>query len=385
MTTAGLMWANLWRRKTRTIVTVLSIFVAFLLFTVLSATRQAFVGGVDLIGNERLLTIHKSGLIFSLPIAYRNRIKAVDGVDSVSIGVWMQGYYQETRNFTPLIAVDDDAYYPMYREIVVPPDQLEAWKSERTGAIIGKTVAERRGWKVGDTIPMRSGIYSKENGDNTWDLKISGIYDVTNKAFDTETVTIHYEYWNEGTNFGKDTSGWFITKLKDPSQAARVAKDIDTLFANSPRETKTTSEKAFAESFTSQVGDVGAIVTYVVSAVLLSMLIVTASTMGQAVNERTAELAVLKAIGFNARHVLLLVLGESLLLTLFGATLGLGVGYLICRGLAGQLAQYMPAFWLTSEALLIGVALAMTLGLLSGIWPAVRAMRMRMVDALREA
>ena len=373
MTTAGLMWANLWRRKTRTIVTVLS------------ATRQAFVGGVDLIGNERLLTIHKSGLIFNLPIAYRNRIRNVDGVDSVSIGVWMQGYYQETKNFTPLIAVDDDAYYPMYREIVVPPDQLEAWKSERTGAIIGKTVAERRGWKVGDTIPMRSGIYSKENGDNTWDLKISGIYDVTNKAFDTETVTIHYEYWNESTNFGKDSSGWFITKLKDPSQAARVAKDIDTLFANSPRETKTTSEKAFAESFTSQVGDVGAIVTYVVSAVLLSMLIVTASTMGQAVHERTAELAVLKAIGFNARHVLLLVLGESLLLTLFGAALGLGVGFLICRGLAGQLAQYMPAFWLTSEALLIGIGLALTLGLLSGIWPAVRAMRMRMVDALREA
>ena len=385
MTTAGLMWANLWRRKTRTVVTVLSIFVAFVLFTVLAATRQAFVGGVDLIGNERLLTIHKSGLIFNLPIAYRNRIRNVDGVDSVSIGVWMQGYYQETKNFTPLIAVDDDAYYPMYREIVVPPDQLEAWKSERTGAIIGKTVAARRGWKVGDTIPMRSGIYSKENGDNTWDLKISGIYDVTNKAFDTETVTIHYEYWNESTNFGKDSSGWFITKLKDPSQAARVAKDIDTLFANSPRETKTTSEKAFAESFTSQVGDVGAIVTYVVSAVLLSMLIVTASTMGQAVHERTAELAVLKAIGFNARHVLLLVLGESLLLTLFGAALGLGVGFLICRGLAGQLAQYMPAFWLTSEALLIGIGLALTLGLLSGIWPAVRAMRMRMVDALREA
>jgi putative ABC transport system permease protein len=385
MTTAGLIWANLWRSKTRTIVTVLSIFVAFVLFAVLAATRQAFVGGVDLIGNERLLTIHKSGLIFNLPIAYRSRIRNVEGVDSVSIGVWMQGYFQEPKNFTPLIAVDDDAYYPMYREIVVPPDQMAAWKAERSGAIIGKTVAARRGWKVGDTVPMRSGIYRKASGDNTWDLKISGIYDVTNKAFDTETVTVHYEYLNESMTFGKDTVGWFITKLKDPSQAARVARDIDTLFANSPRETKTTSEKAFAESFTSQVGDVGAIVTYVVSAVLLSMLIVTASTMGQAVHERTAELAVLKAIGFNARQVLFLVLGESLLLTLFGAALGLGIGFVVCRGMAGKLAQYMPAFWLTSEALLLGVALAITLGLLAGIWPAVRAMRMRMVDALREA
>ncbi|MBI1731252.1 MAG: FtsX-like permease family protein [Gammaproteobacteria bacterium] len=385
MTTSGLMWANLWRRKTRTVVTLLSIFVAFVLFAVLAATRQAFVGGVDLIGNERLLTIHKSGLIFALPISYRNRIASLDGVVSVSIGVWMQGYFQEPKNFTPLIAVDNDAYFQMYREIAVPPEQMAVWQKERTGAIIGKSVAARRGWKVGDTVPLRSGIYRRESGDNTWELKISGIYDVTNKAFDTESVMVHFDYLDEARTFGRDTVGWLIVKLKDPSQAARVAKDIDALFANSPRETKTTSEKAFAESFTSQVGDVGAIVTYVVSAVLLSMLIVIASTMGQAVHERTAELAVLKAIGFSARNVLFLVLGESLLLTMFGAALGLGLGYTVCRTLAGQLTQYMPAFWFTTEALLIGIALALSLGLLAGAWPAARAMRMRMVDALREA
>lgn len=385
MTTAGLMWANLWRRRTRTVVTVASIFVAFILFAVLAATRQAFVGGVDLIGNERLLTIHKSGLIFSLPIAYRNRIQSVDGVHSVSVGVWMQGYYQEPKNFVPLIAVDDDAYFPMYREIVVPPEQLAAWQSERIGAIAGKTVAARRGWKVGDTVPLRSGIWTREGGDNTWEVKISGIYDVTNKAFDTESVMVHYDYLDEARTFERDTAGWYIIKLHDPAEAARVAKDIDTLFANSPRETKTTSEKAFAESFTSQVGDVGAIVTYVVSAVLLSMLIVTASTMGQAVQERTAELAVLKALGFSARRVLFLVLGESLLLTLFGAALGLGLGFLVCRALATKLTQFMPAFWFTTEALAAGLAIAVALGLAAGFWPAVRAMRMRMVDALREA
>lgn len=384
MTTAGLMWANLWRRKTRTVVTVASIFVAFILFAVLAATRQAFVGGVDLIGNERLLTIHKSGLIFSLPIAYQNRILSVDGVHSVSVGVWMQGYYQEPKNFVPLIAVDD-VYFPMYREIVLPPEQLANWQSERTGAIVGKTVAARRGWKVGDTVPLRSGIWSRENGDNTWELKISGIYDVSNKAFDTESVLVHYDYLDEARTIERDSAGWFIIKLDDPARAAEVAKEIDTLFANSPRETKTTSEKAFAESFTSQVGDVGAIVTYVVSAVLLSMLIVTASTMGQAVQERTAELAVLKALGFSARRVLLLVLGESLLLTLFGAALGLGLGYFVCRALATKLTQFMPAFWFTNEALAAGVAMALALGLLAGLWPAVRAMRMRMVDALREA
>jgi putative ABC transport system permease protein len=385
MTGAGLMWANLWRRRTRTIVTLLSIFVAFILFAVLAATRQAFVGGIDLIGNERLLTIHKSGLIFSLPIAYRSRIRNVAGVHSVSVGVWMQGYYQEPKNFVPLIAVDDDAYFQMYREIVVPPEQLATWRSERTGAIVGRTVAARRGWKVGDTVPLRSGIWNRADGDNSWEVKVSGIYDVTNKAFDTESVMIHYDYVNEARTFERDTAGWYIIKLDDPSRAAQVARDVDALFANSPRETKTTSEKAFAESFASQVGDMGAIVTSIVSAVLLSMFIVTASTMGQAVQERTAELAVLKAIGFGARRVLLLVLGESLLLTLTGAVLGLGLGYLLCRVLATKLTQYMPAFWFTGEALAAGVAVAVVLGLMAGLWPALRAMRMRMVDALREA
>lgn len=385
MTTAGLMWANLWRRKTRTVFTLLSVFVAFLLFSTLAATRQAFVGGLDLIGNERLLTIHKSGLIFSMPIAYRSRIAGVNGVHSVSIGIWMQGYYQEPRNFVPLIAIDDDAYFQMYREIVIPADQFASWRSDRTGAIVGKTVAARRGWKVGDTVPLRSSIYRTENGGNTWDFRISAIYDVTNKAFDTESVLVHYDYINEKRTIQKDSVGWFVVKLNDPNEAARVAKDIDGMFANSPRETKTSSEKAFAESFTSQVGDIGQIVTYVVSAVLLSMLIVTASTMGQAVRERTAELAVLKAIGYSELRVLGLVLGESLLLTGFGAALGLSLGYLLCRGLAQQLTQFMPAFWLTGESLILGAGIAIALGVIAGIWPAWRAMRMRMVDALREA
>jgi putative ABC transport system permease protein len=238
---------------------------------------------------------------------------------------------------------------------------------------------------VGDTVPLRSSIYRTEDGGNTWDFSISAIYDVTNKAFDTESVLVHYDYINEKRTIQKDSVGWFVVKLDDPNEAARVAKDIDGMFANSPRETKTSSEKAFAESFTSQVGDVGSIVTYVVSAVLLSMLIVTASTMGQAVRERTAELAVLKAVGYSELRVMGLVLGESLLLTGFGAVLGLFFGYLLCRALAQQLTQFMPAFWLTGESLLLGVGIAIALGVISGVWPAWRAMRMRMVDALREA
>jgi putative ABC transport system permease protein len=378
-----LLWANLWRKKTRAIVTFASVFVAFLLFAVLAATRQAFVGGLDLIGNERLLTIHRSGLIFSLPIAYRNRIASLEGVHSVSIGIWMQGYFQEQRNFVPLIAIDDDAYFPMYREIVVPPEQLEAWKRDRQGAIIGKGIAARRDWKIGDTVPIRSGIYRNNDGTNTWETRISGIYDTTNKAFDTESMLIHYEYLNESRTFDRDQVGWFIVKLDDPNQAPQVAKAVDALFANSPRETKTSSEKAFAESFTGQLGNIGLIIQYVVSAVLFSLLLVTATTMAQAVRERTAELAVLKAIGFAEGRIVRMVIGESVLMVMFGALIGLGFGWLVCGAMAPALGQFMPAFQLLPRDVAFGATLALAMGVLSGVWPAWQAMRMRVVDALR--
>jgi putative ABC transport system permease protein len=380
----GLIWANLWRRKTRTVVTLLSVFTAFLLFSVLASTRQAFIGGLDLLGDERLVSIHRSGLIFSLPMAYQRRIAAVEGVEAVSWGVWLQGYWKEQRNFVPLIAVDRDIL-TMYPEIVVPPEQRERWLATRNGAIVGKTIAARNGWKVGDVVPIRSGIWVKTDGTNTWEYEVSAIYDVTSKVFDTESVWVHYEFFNEGRSYDRDTVGWYIIRLADTTRGGEVAKSIDTLFANSARETKSSAEKAFNEGFVGQFGNIGAIVTYVVSAVFFSMLLVTASTMAQAVRERTAELAVLKALGFSERMVFAMVLGEALAITLLGAVLGLGFGWWMCEGLAVSLSRFLPAFQLTGEAMLLGAAAATVLGLASGVWPAWRAMRMRVVDALREA
>jgi len=384
MSYAGLVWANLWRRRARTIVTLLSVFTAFLLFSLLASTRQAFVGGLDLIGDERLVSIHRSGLIFSLPMAYRQRIATVEGVEAVSWGVWLQGYWKEQRNFVGLIAVDD-GILGMYPEIVVPPEQAAAWLDTRDGAIVGKTIAARNGWKVGDVVPLRSGIWAKPDGSNTWEYKVSAIYDVSNKVFDTESVWVHYDYFNEGRSYERDTVGWWIIKLADPRQGGEVAKAIDTLFANSARETKSSAEKAFNEGFVGQFGNIAAIVTYVVSAVFFSMLLVTASTMAQSVRERTAELAVLKALGFSERSVFSMVMAEALAITLLGAALGLGFGWWMCEGLAVSLSRFLPAFQLTAEAMLIGASAATVLGLASGLWPAWRAMRMRVVDALREA
>jgi putative ABC transport system permease protein len=384
MTYAGLVWANLWRRRTRTVFTLLSVFAAFLLFAVMASTRQAFIGGLDLIGDERLVSIHRSGLIFSLPMAYKQRVQSVEGVAQVSWGVWLQGYWKEQRNFVPWIAVDE-GILEMYPEIVVPPEQRTRWLATRDGAIVGKTIAERNGWKVGDRVPLRSGIWAKADGSNTWDVEVSAIYDVTVKVFDTESVWSHYEYFDEGRGYEQDTVGWWIIKLADARQGAEVGKRIDALFANSARETKTSAEKAFNEGFVGQFGNIGAIVSYVVTAVFFSMLLVTASTMAQSVRERTAELAVLKALGFAERNVFGLVLAEALAITLLGALLGLGLGWWLCEGLALQLSRFLPAFQFTAEAMLLGAAAAVVLGVVSGLWPAWRAMRMRTVDALREA
>lgn len=379
-----LLWANLRRKPVRLVFTVLSVFVAFVLFGILGATREAFVGGVELVGNDRLITIHRVSLIQPLPLAYRNRIASIDGVSRVAYATWMEGYYQEPRNFTPLMAVDR-AYLDMYPEAVIPQEQREGWLRNRTGAIIGRTLAEQRGWAVGDRIPLQSSIFQREGGGNTWDMTVEGIYDSSSRAFDTTSVFIHYDYLDEGRTWGHGTVGWYLVGIADPDNAAVVAADVDAMFQNSPAETKTSTEKAFLQGFVSQIGSIGTIVIGIVSAVFFSMLLVTANTMAQSVRERTGELAVLKALGFSDAGVLLLVIGESVLVTLLGGIAGLAVAWIAAGALAaGPMALFLPAFFVTPEQFVLGVVLAISLGALAGLWPGVQALRLQVATALRK-
>lgn len=379
-----LIWANLRRKPLRLLFTVLSVLVAFLLFGLLAATREAFIGGVELVGNERLITMNKVSLIQPLPGAYENRIAALEGVAAVAHGDWLQGYYQEPANFVPAIAVDGD-YLPLYPEIVMPDDQRAAWRATRTAAVVGKTLALRFDWEVGDQVPIQSAIWENVNGGNTWEVDIAAIYDSTSRAIDTASMFIHYEYFNEGRTYGRDTVGWYLEKLSDPEQAPQVADAVDALFANSAAQTKTSTEKAWAQSFVAMFGDIGAIVTAISAAVFFSMLLVTANTMAQSVRERTGELAVMKAMGFSDRGVLGLVLGEAVLITLIGGGLGLFFAWLLSKALASQLAQFLPTFFLTGGALLVGLLCALGLGLVSGLWPGWQALRLRVATALRSA
>lgn len=377
-----LVWKNLWRRKVRTVFTLACIFIAFLLFGLLMTIRAAFNFGVEIAGNDRLILIHKVSLIQPLPEAYLERLRAVPGVEAATHNSWFGGIYQDPSNFFAQIAVEPEVYFGMYPEVRLPEDQMKAWLADRQGAVVGRSTAERFGWKIGDRVPIQATIwYPKSGTGDTWEFNIVGIYD-GDPGVDLTNFFFRYDYLNENRRDGEGLVGWYIVKIDDPSRAVEMAQRFDDMFANSSAETKTTTEKGFVEGFAKQIGDIGAIMIAILSAVLFTMLLVSANTMAQSVRERTSELAVMKTLGFSNSAVLAIVLGESLFIALLGGALGLGLAWLIVQG-GDPTNGLLPAFFLPGRDLVTGAWLMVVLGLLAGALPAAQAMRLRITDALR--
>lgn len=378
-----LVLANLRRRPLRTAFTLGSIVVAFLMFGVLGAMTRAFSAGAELAGADRLLVIHKVSLVQPLPESYRARIRRIDGVIRVSAATWFGGVYQDDRNQLPTFPVDDEVYLDIYPEYVIPADGRQRWLADRRGAIVGRPLAEEFGWKVGDTIPLRSNIWRQRDGSDTWELNVSALYDLPEAGGDPRNILMHYDYFEESRGFGKGLVSWYVVQVSDPAAAPRVAREIDAQFANSPFETETSTEKAFAQGFINQIGNIGAIMTYVVTAVFFTMLLVTANTMAQSVRERTPELGVLKTLGFSGGLVTALVLAESLLLTALGGAFGMAGAY-VTVGAAGSLVkQYLPVWEIPPGAWVEAALLVVGLGLAAGAVPAWQALRLPIVKALR--
>ncbi len=378
-----LIWCNLKRKKLRTSLTLLSIVVAFVLFGFLSAIQQALVGGVALAGADRLIVRDKVSIINFLPVSYEARMERIPGVDFATHQTWFGGIYQDPKNFFMQNPVEPEEFLKMHPEIILPPDQEKAWLATRTGAIVGRRTAERFHWKIGDKVPIRSTIWSQPDGNRTWTFDIVGIYDGKDKGTDTTPMFFRYDYFDEARQQGKGLVGWYTIRINDPSQAAEVAKRVDAEFENSPRETKTEPEGAFIQGWASQIGNIVFIVAAILSAVFFTILLVAGNTMAQAVRERTGELGVLKAIGFTNAQVVALVLAESCLLTVIGGTVGLALARAITPAVAEKLAGLLPMFFLPMRDLFIGLGLSIALGLVTGIFPALQAMRLRVADALR--
>ena len=380
-----LIWRNLLRRKIRTMLTIGSIFIAFLLFGILMAIRAAFSLGVEIAGADRLVTIHKVSLIQLLPRSYMERIRTMEGVKDVTHANWFGAYYREPSNFIANFAVEPEPWLRMYPEYQLPDDQRKTWVANRAGAIVGTVTAQKFGWKVGDRVPLISPIYRKPDG-SPWDFTIDGIYDSTLKGADRTQFFFHYDYVNE---VFRDTPianqvGWYVIRTADPATSDQLAKRVDGLFANSSAETKTATEKAFVSDFAKQVGDIGAIMVAIASIVMFFILFVAGNAMAQSIRERTSELAVLKTVGFRDGLILTLVLIESCVIAVLGGGLGLAVAWaLVAQG--DPTNGLLPAFYFPVRDLVLGALLVRMLGVGTGLLPAMQAQRLKIVNALRRA
>jgi putative ABC transport system permease protein len=376
-----LLWRSLFRRKVRTIFTLLAILVAFTLYGFLSAIEAAFGMGVELAGAERLVMIHKVSLIQLLPESYLERIRTTPGVVDACHQTWFGGIYQDPKNFFMQTPVEPECFLRMYPEFVLPEAQKKAWFGDRQGAIVGRETAEKFGWKVGDRIPIQATIWRKKDNSTNWEFNLDGIYDGVEQGTDKTQFFFHYKYFDESRLFGNGNVGWYVVRIANASKAPQIAEQLDAQFANSPAETKTTTEKAFVQAFANQVGNIALIVRSIIAMAFFIILLVSANTMAESVRERTSELAVLKTLGFSDGRVLALVLVESCLIAGVGGFLGLAFsGLIVPRIPTGNL---LPNLYVPTASLGLGIALVVGLGVVAGIFPALRAMRLRIVDALR--
>jgi putative ABC transport system permease protein len=375
-----LLWSSLWRKKIRTIFTLLSVFVAFLLFGLLMTIRTAFSFGVEIAGLDRLVLIHKVSLIMPLPISYLERLRATEGVTLVTHNSWFGGVYQDPSNFFAQIATEPEPFMKLYPEFHLPPDQMKAWLADRQGAVVGVDLAKRFNWKIGDRVPIVGTIWQPKKG-QVWEFNIVGLYD-GDPGIDKTQFLFRYDYLNENRRAGDGLVGWYIVKIADPSQAQQMAAKFDAMFANSSAETKTTTEKGFVEGFAKQVGDIGAIMIAILVAVLFTMMLVAANTMAQSVRERTSEVGVLKTLGFSNASILVLVLSEAVLIAVIGGGLGLLAAWLVVQR-GDPTGGMLPIFILPSRDVAVGAVLIVVLGVASGLLPAFNAMQLKITDALR--
>ncbi|MGB6143885.1 MAG: ABC transporter permease [Rhodanobacter sp.] len=380
-----LIWAALFRRKTRTILTLVSIIAAFLLFGMLDAVRTGFdQAGNSANGAERLQTGSRLSFIQTLPQSLEARIAQVPGVKMVTYANWFGGAYQDPHNQVFSFAVEPN-YLDLYPEMEVSPAERKAFETTRTGALVGEKLAQRFHWKVGDKIPMQSTIFPNHEGSKNWTFDIVGILHSKDKksgGFYDQMFLLNWKYFDETTPYNRGQVGWYVTRVTDVNQADRVAKAIDAISANSDHETRTQTEAAATASWMKQLADIGLIVTSIMGAVFFTLLLLSGNTMMQAVRERTSELAVLKTIGFSSRSVLAMVLAESVLLLLLGGVLGLALAMLVVGGVHAAMGGAIPMAPVDAGIWLRGLLLMIAAGLLVGALPAMRAMHLNIVDAL---
>lgn len=377
-----LMRKNLFRKPVRTILLLISIMIAFAILGVMLSFNSAVSNFNTL--PTRMITLSKINFTEPLPMAHYDRIAHTEGVAVATHMNWFGGYFQDPRSgFLPVFAVDPETYFQVYAEdLNIPTEQRDAFFNNRTAMLVAAPVAERYGWRIGQRIPIKSNIFTNgSTGNSTWEFTLVGTIPTPQGSSQTGSVLIQYDYFNETITFGRDRIGWapFLTTSAEMNE--RVAHSIDQRFANSADETSTQDEEAFNKSFTAQLGNIALVITLVVGSAFIAILLIVGTTMALAVRERTKEVGVMKTLGFSSGRVLRMVLGESLLLCFLGAALGalLAIGLLAMAAGAGGGG---PQISFATSALGWSALIALGLGLLTGLAPALQAYRMSIIDAL---
>jgi putative ABC transport system permease protein len=374
---------NLFRKKLRAILMIVSILVAFAIFGVLLAFERAFNAGEEAAADDRLVVVNKINFTQPLPIAYFNRVRSVDGVQQVAHLNWFGGYYQDPKNFLVVMAVEPRSYMDVYSgNIAIPAEAQAAFLRERTGALVGQAMAAKWGWKVGDRVPIASNIFSQKSGARSWDFTIVGIFTPRKPQVDTNFMVFQYAYFDETRSFGKDMIGWMVLQTTSSTANDRVSKAIDAMFANSFYETATDTEKAFNRAFVAQLGNIALIVSLVVGAAFVTILMIVGNTMALSIRERTREIGVLKTLGFSGPRILRLVLGEAVLLALIGGLPGLGLAMLAAFLLRASPGNFVPKIAVTPGIAATAIVLMLALGIITGLIPALNAMRLKIATAL---
>lgn len=385
MNKLGLLWANLFRRRTRTLLTLLSLLVAMLLFILLRTISLAFTdgGGFSQAGVDRLVVAAKYSIIDSLPLSALQQIQAVEGVDAVTHAEWFGGVYQDGADFFPKFPVDPEAYFDMHPEYRIDPEHLQAFINTRTGAVAPQAIAEKYSWRIGDKIPIQGDIWGKRDGSQNWEFDLVGFY-TSAEDRPPGVLLLHYDYFDEAREYDRGSTGWFIVRLTDSGQAAEVASRIDQMFANSADPTRTSTEAEQQRQFMQQIGDIELMMNGILGAVFFTILLLTGNTMAQSLRERVPELAVLKTLGFSDAAISALVLGEAVLLCLLGGALGTALALLVAAVIGPGIEQAIGVFEVRAATVAYALGLAAALGLVVGAFPAVRAKRLSIVAAMRQ-
>ena len=373
---------NLFRKKMRAILLIFSIMIAFFIFSAIGSFNRVLNAGVELAAADRLLTMNSTGFTQSLPYAYWGRVQGVEGVRNASIMNWFGGYYQEPIQVVQSFAVDPETFLAAYPEFLMPDDQREAFLTQRDCLLVGQTLATKYGWSVGDRVPLLSNIWQKTDGSSSWDFDICAIYTGSEPEMATAAAYLNYEYYNEALAFNKDRVGMIVVNTTDSMLNDQIANEIDDMFANSAAQTNTATEAAFSQAFINQIGNIGLILIYVIGAAFGIILLIVGTSLVLAISERTKEFAVMKTLGFPGQRIFRMVLVESVLLSLVGGLVGVGLAALVLQVMAPQLASVMPGLVVTPGIFGVALALMIGFGVVTGIAPAMNAHRVRIVDAL---